>query len=244
MFSRYLRFRPEGGDVGAAAAAAPAATEGAAAATIPVAGATEGAPAATAGDAGAAAAGAAAAPVADPAKPAAAAAATADAVVYDLKLPANPSLDPASIERTVAIARERGLSNDAAQAALELANTEVAAAVTAYQAAHQPGGAEWVKQEAAWRDAALADPEIGAGKPELFAARVAVAEKAFTKFASPAFIEMMTKSGFASHPEVVRVFAKIGEAMGEGALAINGASPTLTAGRAEDRMYPTMTPPS
>lgn len=147
-----------------------------------------------------------------------------------MKLPENAVLPADALERTAAAARTLGLSNDAAQQVLELANAEAAAQRDAFLQAHSPGdpaknippGAEWVKQQDAWKAAAMADPEIG-GTPEQFEANLAAANKAFDAFATPGFREHVWKSGLASHPEVVRVFARIGKQMGEGSVVQPGA---------------------
>ena len=175
------------------------------------------------------------------------------AVTYELKLPDASTLEPAVVERTVAFAKARGLSNADAQAALEFANTEVAGAVQAsrdaFLAAYQPGdpekgiapGAEWQKQHDNWLAASLADPEIGAGKPEQLDAKVAQAQRAFEKYASPEFRALLSQTGYGSHPELVRTFAAIGAAMSEGPLVTAGAqggSPSQQ--DVLDKMYPTM----
>lgn len=158
---------------------------------------------------------------------------------YELKLPENAALTADAIERTAASARSLGLSNEAAQKVLELANAEAVAQRDAFLAAHSPGdpaknippGAEWVKQQDAWKAQASADPEIG-GTPEQFNASIAAANKAFAQFATPGFKEHVWKSGLASHPEVVRVFARIGKAMGEGSVVqpgSGGGTPTRSA---------------
>lgn len=149
---------------------------------------------------------------------------------YELKLPDKSSLDPAVLERTAATARELGLSNESAQKALDFVNQEVATREAAFLQSHSPGdpaknippGEAWVAQQEAWKSAAMADKEIG-GTPEQFDANVAAANKAFDKFATPEFRAHVWKTGLASHPEVVRVFARIGKAMGEGSVVMPGA---------------------
>lgn len=233
---RRLLFRPDAPG-GAAVAEPPAAGEVAAADTA-------------AADAAAAAATAASAAADQATRDAAATAAkTAVPDKYDLKLPETSTFDPTAIERTATFAKERGLSNDAAQAALDLVQQEVTNATTALLANHSAGdpekqippGAEWVKQQDVWKKAALADPELGAGKPEQLEARTAIAVRAFEKFATPDFRKATRLSGFGSHPEFVKVFAKIGEAMSEGSLAVPGSGGGGDSEQAKlDRQYPSM----
>ena len=163
-------------------------------------------------------------------------------VKYDLKIPEGSPLDPAALERTVAIARERGLSAEQAQAMVDHASSEAIATRDATLAAYQPGGAEWVKQESAWRDASLADPELGGGKPEVLAAKVAEAKQALEKFGSKEFAAFVEKTGFGSHPEVLKVFTRIAKASAEPAFTVPGST-----GHGADawrqQMYPSMSQP-
>lgn len=160
-------------------------------------------------------------------------------VKYDLKIPEGSPLDPAALERTVAIARERGLSAEQAQAMVNLASSEAITARDATLAAYQPGGAEWVKQETAWREASLADPELGGGKPEVLAAKVADAKQALERFGSKEFAAFVEKTGFGSHPEVLKVFTRIAKASAEPAFTVPGS--TGQSGDAwRQQMYPSM----
>jgi hypothetical protein len=177
-------------------------------------------------------------------------------VKYELKLPDASTLDPAALERAVAIARERSLTPEQAQAALELANTEAKAAVAKanadFLAAYQPGdpekgiapGAEWTKQHDAWLSQSLADPDLGAGKVEQLNAKVALASQAFERFASPAFRALLSEkgTGYGSHPEVIRTFAAIGAAMAEQPFVTPGTDTPADDREKLYRMYPSMRP--
>lgn len=172
--------------------------------------------------------------------------AAAPAVVpdkYDLKLPEQTSLGTAVVERTAAIARELGLSQDNAQKTLEFVNTEVAAQLAAVTEAHQPGGAEWTKNVEGWEAAALADPDLGgSGKPEVLKANAALAQRVLASFFPPTVKEFLVETGFGSNPDVLRGFVKIGRAMSEGSLVT--AAPAATAAATPEekaqRMYPSM----
>lgn len=172
---------------------------------------------------------------------------------YDLKLPETPTLDPTALERTAAFARSQGLSNAAAQAVLELANTEAASAFQAkhdaFLADYSPGdptkqiapGKEWTRMQDEWTNASLADPEIGAGKPEQLEAKVKLAQRAYEHFGPPELRELLRTTGYGSHPLMVRTFAAVGAAMAEGTFAVAGAE----SGRATAdlyTLYPSMKP--
>lgn len=144
-------------------------------------------------------------------------------IVYDLKTPENAALDAAASERTVAFARSRGLSNDAAQAALDLANTEVASAKEAIFKDHQPGGAAWTKQVDGWKAETLADASLGA-TPEARTAAIQKGVQIVNKYteAHPEqaadFKGFFDTSGLGNHPAAVRFFAWLGEVASEGSL--------------------------
>lgn len=149
---------------------------------------------------------------------------------YDLTLPADSKLDPAIVDRTAAIARARGLSNEAGQELLnsiagELATHETAvraAVVAEQQEAMKPGGALWQARDAEWRAAALADKDIG-GTPENMVVSTEKAQQALGKYATPALKGFLKETGLGSHPEVIRLFARLGRAMSEGSI-VQGAN--------------------
>lgn len=155
-------------------------------------------------------------------------------VEYKLTLPDNAALDAAGLDRTIAFARASGLSPEVAQKAAAFADAEVKTARDAFLAAYQPGdpeknvapGAEWKKMHDGYLAAALADPGIGNGDQATLDVKVAKAQQAFEKFASPELRTLLARTGYGSHPEVVRAFAAIGEAMGEKPpISSNGEAP-------------------
>lgn len=191
-------------------------------------------------------------------------------ITYDLKLPADlPAgvkelIDPDILTRTVAIARERGLTNEAGQSLLdftiaeakavaEKANTAAAkaaekAAEDAVTAANEawvtantppkdgkPGGAEWVKRNEAWWAESLADPALGAGKKEQLSQAVEKANQAVARF-EPGLKPFLEQTGFGSHPVVLRFLANVGRAMAEPNLALGGTG-VIPKKSPEDLLY-------
>lgn len=159
---------------------------------------------------------------------------------YKLSLPTDAALDAAGLDRTIAFARESGLSPEVAQKALAFANSEVASDRTAREAAllaawtpkdpakpDATGGAEWERCNTEYKALSLADPELGNGNQHTLDATVRRAQQAFDAFATPEFTGLLHSIAANSHPEVLRVFARIGKAMGEsGAVASGAATPT------------------
>lgn len=146
---------------------------------------------------------------------------------YDIKLPDDAKVDTAIVERTAAIARELGLSQDNAQKALTFVAQEVETQVSAQLAAweapsetNKDGGPKWREQEEGWRAASLADKDLGNGNPESLKAAVNRATQVVAKFGDPDLAAFFEKSGLGSNPATLRFLSKIGKAMSEGSLVI------------------------
>jgi hypothetical protein len=131
---------------------------------------------------------------------------------YELKLPDESTLDPATIERTAATARELGLSQDAAQGVLNFAAKLADDHVDALLAAQQPGGADWEKRQTDWKAKIAADPDIGGSKLE---ASQNLAKRVLVTFFDPEVTKFLHETGYASHPGVVKALVQIGKAMSE-----------------------------
>jgi hypothetical protein len=132
---------------------------------------------------------------------------------YELKLPDKAVLDATAVERSAAFAKAHGLSQEAAQKQLEHTNAELAAFVDAQQAA-------FASTTKAWVDVVKADPELGGAN---FDTTIKDSKAAIDRFATPEFKKALSDTGFGNHPELVRVFAKIGKAMANDGLVRSGS---------------------
>ncbi|HEX7828643.1 MAG TPA: hypothetical protein VF787_03270 [Thermoanaerobaculia bacterium] len=142
---------------------------------------------------------------------------------YEFKLPAGEKVDPAVVERTTAIARELGLSNDAGQKLLDATLAEIKTVNAAQVEANKPGGTRWSETQAQWKADALKDAEIG-GTEEKLANSVELAQKVLAQFGGPATAKFLNESGLGSHPEAIRLLSKIGAAMSESTLILAPSS--------------------
>ena len=132
---------------------------------------------------------------------------------YDLKLPEGSTLDAGHIEKVATFAKESGLSNVQAQAILERESQ----AVTTYVDSQK----EQLKQKAEdWIEDGRNDKEIGG---EAFAQNVELSKRVLQRFGSEAFGKTLTETGLGNHPEMVRVFTRIGKAMAEDKLVQPGS---------------------
>lgn len=135
---------------------------------------------------------------------------------YDLKLPEGSRLDASVIERTAVLSRTLGLSNDSAQQLIEYAQGEITQYAEAQAAAYK----ETVNK---WPDQVKADKEIGG---DAYEQNVELARRVIKRFATPEFTKSLDESGYGNHPELVRVFVKIGKAMAEDTLDLPTQGPT------------------
>lgn len=126
-------------------------------------------------------------------------------VTFDLKLPEGALLKPEYVDQMTTFAKEQGLSNAQAQSILErdaalAANTEKA----------QQEQLESIKDS--WRQKASEDKEIGGTH---FKENVENAYRALNAYGSQEFKDALNSTGFGNHPELIRVFSRIGKAMAE-----------------------------
>ena len=148
---------------------------------------------------------------------------------YDLKLPEGSLLDPSAIERHAQRAKELKLSNEEAQKELDRDHETVKSYVEGQKAQLKKQSEEWVK-------AAQSDAEIGGSEQKLKESSE-LARRALKAFdTSGSFSQFLDETGLGNHPDAIRVFAKIGRAMGEDKLIHGGAAPAGTR-TLEDRLY-------
>lgn len=95
------------------------------------------------------------------------------------------------------------------------AASHVERALADQQKAHLPGGAAWEKQNADWKAAALADPDLGNGKPEALDGNVTLAKRVLATFFPAETVAFLEQTGLGSHPATLKGLVKIGKAMRE-----------------------------
>ncbi len=181
---------------------------------------------APAGGAGGAAAGAAAGS-GDPPKPGEGDGKSVVPETYDLKGPEGTELDADLVKEFAPIAKELGLTNEAAQKLVDL----YAKGATGVVARQQE---QWTAQVAEWAAAARADAEFGGAA---YDASVVIAQKAVAAFGTPAFKAMLDASGFGNHPEWIRFAFRAGKTIKEGDF-IQGGDPAGKSQSAASVIYP------
>lgn len=127
---------------------------------------------------------------------------------YELKLGENAPLDASYLESFQSYAKDQKMTQEQAQKLVE----REAYAVSEYQKRQSQ---DFEQTQAQWIDTVKKDPEIGG---EAFQKNIELAHRALKQFGTQTFIEQLESSGFGNHPELVRIFARIGKAFGEDTL--------------------------
>ena len=166
------------------------------------------------------------APVADDKAPKsdAAAALTGAPDKYDFKFADGMDLPAAVVTEFSVVAKELGLSQDAAQ---KIMGTLAPKMAEANIAAIESYRADLIKQS-------KADKEIGGEK---LTENLAVAKKAIDTFGTPELRALLNQSGMGDHPEVIRAFYKIGLAISEDKFVQGGKAPTKSEKSAATKLY-------
>lgn len=133
---------------------------------------------------------------------------------YELKLSDDSILSADEVDKISTYAKEKGLSNEEAQELLNLKDN----AVKSY---HESQKQLLEQKQSEWLEATKADKEIGGDKLN---ESVELAKRVITKYGSDSFVNMLEETGFGNHPEVVRVFSKIGRLMANDKYVMPGSN--------------------
>lgn len=146
-----------------------------------------------------------------------------EAKPLELKLPEGSHLTAKDVEKVVARSKELNLTPEQAQAELNRESELVKSFVEGEKQ-------KFAKEVTAWVDEAKKDPEIGGEK---FAQSAEAAKRVVNRFGTEAFKKALNESGLGNHPELVRVFVRIGKAMTDDQLVLPSGNPTAPRSAAE-----------
>jgi hypothetical protein len=124
---------------------------------------------------------------------------------YELQAPEGFQLEPDTTTAFEGVARELNLTNEQANKLVPLGAQLVQKVQAQQQEAHQ-------QQVTQWATDAKSDKEFGGDK---FDASLKVALKARDQFATPELRTVLDQTGLGNHPEVVRLFYRIGNAIAD-----------------------------
>jgi hypothetical protein len=119
---------------------------------------------------------------------------------YDLKVPEGTEIDDAYVKSVAEYAKKHSLTNDQAQSVLNRELNLRASIVRSHEE-------ELDKNAKAWMEASESDSEIGGDN---FKENISLAKRVIDKFATPAFVNALNETGLGNHPEVIRIFQRIG----------------------------------
>jgi hypothetical protein len=139
------------------------------------------------------------------------------------------------VDQTVAFAKEHKISPDAAQKLLETRDADAKAVAASMQESFNAKVEQWAQD-------ARKDPDLAGKDGSAFDATVATAMRARDKFATPAMIKLLNETGFGNHPEVIKLFNRIGAAMKEDTFIPPGAPPPPPAKDVAELFYPSKQP--
>lgn len=153
-------------------------------------------------------------------------------VVYDLKAPEGVDMTPETLDDVTGLAREIGLSNEDGQKLVEFGGKMLS----------QWAGQLQEQQEAAvqeWAEELKADPELGGAKLDQTEKSAAAGRDAIFPNDDPkskAFKDFLNESGLGNHPEMVRLFVRVNDAIGNDTLVSGSPAPASAQTRA-DKLY-------
>jgi hypothetical protein len=150
-------------------------------------------------------------------------------VYADFAAPEGVALDPALVEDLKGVAKELKLTQEGAQ---KLADLGVKQAQAFVAAGEQAVAAE----QASWLTASRADAEIGGEKLK---ATLADAKAGLAAFGSPQIGEFLRDTKLNTHPEFIRLFAKLGKLVAEDKFVPSSPTATNAEKSYADRLYPT-----
>ena len=131
----------------------------------------------------------------------------------DFKLPEGTEVDTELMGEFTTLAKELNLTQEQAQKLAELGGKIALKA-------NGPGEAEVVAQaKDVWGKQTMADKEIGGDK---LTENLSVAKKTLDTFGTPELKDLLNKSGMGNHPEVIRLFYKIGKQISEDTVLVTG----------------------
>jgi len=144
-------------------------------------------------------------------------------VKFELKLPEGSHLAADAVERAVARAKELKLTPEEAQADLQHESDLVKTFVEGEKV-------KVSKQVTAWIDESKKDAEIGGDR---FLANAEISKRVVQRFGTEQFKKALNESGLGNHPELIRVFTRIGKAMTEDQLVLPSGNPMAPRSPAE-----------
>lgn len=146
---------------------------------------------------------------------------------YEFTLPEGVVLDDEAMKEFDPIARELELDNPKAQKIVDIYTKLKQAEATKH-------AADWSNTLKGWREQISNDEEIGG---TTMPANIKAAQSVVARFGNDALRQYLNESGMGDHPEIVRLFVKVGKAMAPDTIHTGSGTETPST---ERLLYPTM----
>ena len=153
----------------------------------------------------------------------------ADAAAYTLTAPEGYPISEGALKGLNEVCKNANLNEEQANAVMAYMKGNYTSAMASQQEAMQAQAKTWIGEF-------QADKDFGGDK---FNASVADAQRALATFDEGGTVsKMLHETGYGNNPEVLRIFARVGRALGEDQLIGKGGGAEKKP--LEDRMYPNM----
>ena len=129
-------------------------------------------------------------------------------------MPEGVEMDEAALTAFTPVAKEAELSQEQAQKLVTYEAQRVAEHAQSQQD-------QWAAINEQWKTDVKSDAELGGPAYDEALGRAKVALKAY---GTPALMEALVSTGMGNHPEFIRMFSRVGKAMGEDNLSTGGPS--------------------
>lgn len=145
---------------------------------------------------------------------------------YELKLPDGSKVEASRVDEIAALAKEKGLTQEAAQELLTREHEAVSSFVGRQDQALEDESSKWVAELSK-------DKEFGG---EAFAQNSENVKGLVSKFADQSFMDVLDHTGLGNHPGFFRMLARIAKASANDKLVLPGGSP-VTKKSPADMLY-------
>jgi len=151
----------------------------------------------------------------------------APATYADFKLPKGMDMDQEALEAAMPLFKEMKASQETAQKVINVASQMVEKVLAKQQIA-------WTDRVAEWTKDAENDDEYGKAS---YDKSIMIARSAMRKVGGPSLAKALEETGTGNHPELIRVFYRLGKAIGEDNLDFGSVNPGSQKSLA-DRLFP------
>lgn len=133
---------------------------------------------------------------------------------YNFTVPEGMEVNEPLMEEFVAFAKAENLSPEVGQ---KLIDMQARFEKQNYETSQK----QWTTLQEEWTNASKADTEFGGQE---MTANLAIAKKTIDQFGTPELKEMLDFTGAGNHPEIIRLFYRVGKAISDDKLVIGEGS--------------------